>query len=309
MSVAQCVDFLRAVNASPETRQVLKAMTAPAEIMMLGRARGFDFDAEELAAASRAWRPPAGAQATPAAAPAEPRTVFYHHEFDIAATPEFAEVAAELPNLAIQPATVDLTRFHQAFRADDMRLLGLAPNSDPAFAELAAASTERPGTPDEVRRDFHLINLDEHVEHAGYVSYFAAKTRVIRALERLFDAEIRFSGSMWYPPRSYRMWHTNESQPGWRMYVVVPQASAREAAPEQLPYFRYQHPATGELVTLPERAPLVRFFKAEQDPRKLFWHCIANPGPHHRWSFGFVVPDSWRQRLPVHAATGGADGA
>lgn len=108
---------------------------------------------------------------------------------------------------------------------------------------------------------------------------------------------MRFSGSLWYPPRSYRLWHTNETQPGWRMYVV--DLDADPAHTGEASFFRYQNPTTGELVTLPERRQIIRFFKAEQDPQRLFWHCIANPGPHHRWSFGFVVPDNWVDRFPA----------
>ncbi|MDN3353269.1 hypothetical protein [Actinomadura sp. DC4] len=123
------------------------------------------------------------------------------------------------------------------------------------------------------RRDLHLVNLDEHADHPGYDGYLEAKHRVIRTLEDFFGSEIRFSCSLWYPPSGYRLWHTDETQPGWRMHVVDfderPEAS----------FFRYMDPRTHEIVTLRERPRTVRFFKIEQDPRRLLWHCVANPAP------------------------------
>ncbi len=102
---------------------------------------------------------------------------------------------------------------------------------------------------------------------------------------------------MWYPPHSYRLWHTNETQPGWRMYVVdldEPFENEHDTS-----FFRYQNPQTGQIVTLHEKPRIVRFFKAEQDPDRLFWHCIVNPTDRHRWSFGFVVPDDWQDKIRV----------
>ena len=61
------------------------------------------------------------------------------------------------------------------------------------------------------------------------------------------------------------------------------------------------NPATGELVTLRERPRMARFFKIEQEPDRLLWHCIVNPTERHRWSFGFVVPEHWAERLADHS--------
>jgi hypothetical protein len=122
---------------------------------------------------------------------------------------------------------------------------------------------------------------------------------VIRTLEEFFESEVRFSGSLWYPPSAYRLWHTNETQPGWRMYVV--DFDKPPADPADSSFFRYMDPRTQEIVTLRERPRMVRFFKAEQDPGRLFWHCIVNPTQRHRWSFGFVVPDHWMTAIARQA--------
>jgi hypothetical protein len=47
----------------------------------------------------------------------------------------------------------------------------------------------------------------------------------------------------------------------------------------------------------------VRFFKVEQDPGRLFWHCIVNATRRHRWSFGFTVPDTWLDAVAGRSGT------
>ena len=62
-------------------------------------------------------------------------------------------------------------------------------------------------------------------------------------------------------------------------------------------FFRYMNPSTKELVTLEEKPKVVRFFKIENEPSKLFWHCIANTTKSNRWSFGFQVSGKWMGKL------------
>jgi hypothetical protein len=118
---------------------------------------------------------------------------------------------------------------------------------------------------------------------------------MISLLEAFFGSEIRASGSMWYPPFGYRLWHTNETQPGWRMYLIDFDEPAGD--PAGISFFRYMNPQSKEIVTLEERPKLVRFFKVEQEKDKLFWHCIVNATTRNRWSFGFVVPENWTDKL------------
>jgi len=334
MSTQACATFLREAADSAEIQQQLKAMTGTREIVKLGRRYGYAFDITDLAEASSAMSAPAsptgprGAAARPhPVRPASPRsdparsgparsgpgrsgaapvterptqppggTTFLHHEYKLADVPGLAPVLAELPKLKVRPDSVDLTGFNRAFVAGDLDSTDRSP-ADPEFrrwhAELAARNWK--DSPDGPRRDFHLINLDEHIDHPGYDGYFDAKVRTVDALEKLFGTRVRFSGSLWYPPASYRLWHTNETQPGWRMYVVDFDDDFPD--PAHTSFFRYQNPGSGEIVTLPESRRIVRFFKAEQDPDRLFWHCIVNPTTRHRWSFGFVVPDDWMDHV------------
>jgi hypothetical protein len=299
MSVESCTEFLRVAYDSPEVRQQLKAVTGTREIVRLGLRHGYSFGIRDLMVASSSFNggaAPGTAAETPAAPePATKTTTFYHHEYKMADLPGFEAVIDELPHLKMKPPSVDLAEFERRFREEDLRSTSMSP-ADPEFRgwyeEVMKAGRRDPtlggGAP---RRDFHLINLDEHVEHPHYEPYFDAKFRTIQALEDFFGSEIRFSGSLWYPPSSYRLWHTNETQPGWRMYIVDFDEPFPD--PEETSFFRYMNPQTHEIVTLRESPKIVRFFKAEQDPDKLFWHCIVNPTVRHRWSFGFVVPDNW----------------
>ncbi|MBV2365640.1 Nif11-like leader peptide family natural product precursor [Streptomonospora nanhaiensis] len=305
MSIESCTQFLRTVYSSRELSAQLRAMTAAREMVALGRRHGFDFQLTDLAAASSSFVPPEDAPAPPPPPPEAPdpgpgRTSFYHHEYELTDIPGLAPLLDELPRLAIKPPTVDLADFARRHRPDDLRSTDLAPGSpeyrawEAGVQDPAEGGTHRAPT-DSNEREFHVVNLDEHVDHPGYLDYLAAKGRTVAALEDLFGCEIRFSGSMWYPPDSYRLWHTNRSQPGWRMYVI--EIDPPFSSGEKTSFFRYLHPDTGELVTLTERHRIVRFFKVEQDPDRLFWHCIVNPTASDRWSFGFVVPDTWRERL------------
>ena len=282
MAVDSCVAFLRVAYADPRLWQQVKAMTTISEVIRLGDRSGYQFDGGDLAAASSvaASGPPSTTRST---RPAHAVPGLTHYEYDLASLPGFAAVIGQLPSLKIKPPTVDLTRFEDDFSLEDLASTGMAPAS-PQYRRWQAARPQG-------ERDFHLVNLDDHVDHPGYDDYLTAKTRVLAALEDVFGDEVRFSGSMWYPPSSYRLWHTNEDQPGWRMYLIDFDGDLTDSQPDS--FFRYQQPGTSELVTLPDRPRLVRFFKIEQDPSRLFWHCIVNATSRHRWSFGFAVPETW----------------
>jgi len=300
MSVESSRAFLQIAYDSPELKQQLKAVTGTQEIVRLGLRYGYTFDVPELMEASSSFTgapdeaPKGGRRRRPEPGGDTPSGPL-HHEYRLDDLPGLEDVIDRLPDLKVMPSSVDLDRFQAAFREEDLRSTAKSP-ADPEFQAwhetMMRAHWRDPalgsGAP---RRDFHLVNLDEHVHHPGYDRYLEAKHRMVRTLEEFFGSEVRFSGSLWYPPSSYRLWHTNETQPGWRMYVV--DFDEPPADPADTSFFRYMDPRTQEIVTLGERPRMVRFFKAEQDPSKLFWHCIVNPTSRHRWSFGFVVPDDW----------------
>lgn len=297
-TTSACHEFLDLADHDPEIARMMRAITDPAELPLLGRKLGYTFDGESIMAAvieRNADQNPVEEhdQSTPPTAPAMPSA--FHYEFAIGDIPELAPIIDELPTLRLRPATADLDRFRSEFRTDDYRWADESPAS-PGFQAhydeiMAPHWTGNTDTP--VRRDFHLINLDQAPHQPEYQPYFDAKVRTLEHLERVFGPSLRFSGSMWYPPFAYRLWHTNQTQPGWRMYLIdfehdIPAGDTRT-------FMRYMNPQTKELVTLADRPQLIRFFQIREDP--VLWHCIVNGAERDRWSFGFVVPDDWMQRL------------
>lgn len=313
MSVDSCTSFLQQTQHDPDLRQLLRAITDTCELIALGRRNGYSFDVEDIMAASSALSVqeavPAPAQAPNTGAVAAETTIC-HYEIDLRDIPELRPVLAEMANLAIEPPAVDRDLFRASFRRDDLEWTSMspaAPGFQDRYDEVMAPHWNGHRGHEFSRRDFHLVNLDQHVDHPLYDRYLQAKTRTIGYLERTFGSEVQFSGSMWYPPFAYRLWHTNEDQPGWRMYLI----DFDEAIPpsDTQSFFRYMNPQTKEVVTLRDRPGMLRFFKVEQRKDRLFWHCIVNGADRNRWSFGFVVPDDWMSRLPACASLTTIDGS
>lgn len=304
MSVESCRTFFERTQRDPALELQVRALTDPGELIALGRRHGYAFDLQDIAVASSLpdedgnGPRPVPRQAATERGGGEVTTVG-HYELDLTGIAQLAPILAELPHLTIKPATVDLDAYQASFRADDLAWTSMSP-ADPGFGrrleEVMAADSGR----EDGRRAFHLVNLDQHLDHPLYEGYFAAKTRLVAALEQVFGPEVRFSGSMWYPPFAYRLWHTNETQPGWRMYLLD---MDEEVGPADMrTFFRYMNPQTRQIVTLQDRPKMLRFFKVEQASDRLLWHCIVNGAERNRWAFGFVVPDDWRSRLPDEAA-------
>lgn len=300
MSVDSCIAFLDRLEQEPRLRQSVKAVTDMREVVALGRRNGYSFEVTDIAPASAAVA--ASTEPSRAVGQVEARsgaeTSVCHHELDLRDVPALQPLVEELRWLAIKPPTVDLDRYHESFRRDDLEWTSASPSA-PGFRDRYEEVMETHWTGSEehefARRDFHLVNLDRHVDHPLYADYFDAKTRIVDRLEDVFGGEVRFSGSMWYPPFAYRLWHTNEDQPGWRMYLI--DLDEDVARSDSRTFFRYMNPRSQELVTLPDRPKMVRFFQVEQQRDRLFWHCIVNGAARNRWSFGFAIPDGWHARL------------
>lgn len=98
----------------------------------------------------------------------------------------------------------------------------------------------------------------------------------------LFDAgrtPILFAaGQWWYPPGTYFGWHTNQSYPGWRLYLSYADEPGRS-------FFRYRDPVSGAVVTSADGRWDLRFFEVSAE--RLFWHAIASDT--HRFSVGWMV--------------------
>lgn len=305
MSKEAVIQFYEAVANTEKLKQQIKAITRPEEIVQLGAQYGYCFTDEDIAAAdaflaSKSCKPLISIDSDGAdSLNGFPHA--YHYEFKFSEIPGFGEIAQEVEKLKIKPDTVDLGLYEKSFREEDLRFADVSPASPEfkqryleslrSYLDLGVASPQ----PEYAWRQFHLINLDCYVEHSLYKDYFRAKVRLIELLESFFETEVRYSGSLWYPPNSYRMWHTNETQPGWRMYLVDFDNS--EMKGDGKAFFRYMNPETKELVTLEEKPKVVRFFKIESEPSKIFWHCIVNATQANRWSFGFQISSQWMKKL------------
>lgn len=311
MSKEAFIQFYQALLKTEELKEKIRAMTTTQELIKLGSQYGYCFTREDIAEASNSYAQESGQEVESNRQPVASKnseaslspnfSQFYHYEFEFSEIQGFEEIAQELENLKIKPSTVALNLYEKSFREDDFNFAGVSPAS-PEFHQHYSDIMEpcfNPKIPlpepEYTQRHFHLINLDLHVEHPLYEDYLMSKVRLVKRLENFFEAEIRFSGSLWYPPNAYRVWHTNENQPGWRMYLI--DFDTAQLGGEGQSFFRYMNPETKELVTLPEKPKLVRFFKIEQKASKLFWHCIVNATKFNRWSFGFAVPDTWMSRI------------
>jgi len=305
MSKENFLRFYKDAFKDGDLREEFRAVTSIQETVRLGQRHGYRFgmaDAheamilygEEIAKLVLATNQPAGATAQSATR----RPHAYHYDFRMEEIAGFEEVAGQLGRLKIKPQSVNLAAFHWQFRQEDLDSTNLSPASS-EFSRIddeitTSLRTAPPSTPDVgySQRDAHLINLDLNVEHPGYDDFFQAKVNMVRLLKDFFNDDVKFSGALWYPPNAYRLWHTNETQPGWRMYLT-----AFDQPPKGKSFFRYMDPQTKQLVTLQEQSTLVRFFRVESRKQYLFWHCIANTSTANRWSFGFVVPESWMSKL------------
>jgi hypothetical protein len=304
MSQQAILQLSKEISQSEEIRQKIRAITTYRELVKFGEIHGYYFTAEDIAKASAAYNQESDHEvAVDNAIPSSDKNLYpmLHYDFKCSDIPKFADIAPEFEKIKIKPSTVDLNHFERFFKNEDFNFTSISPAAleFPSRAEEIVKSDmslkELEPNPEYTKRSFHLINLDLHVEHNLYEDYFLRKYKIIKFLENIFETEVRFSGSLWYPQKAYRLWHTNETQSGWRMYWI--DFDGFESNNSEKSFFRYMNPQTKELVTLYEQPQIVRFFRVESDADKLFWHCIANPTKFNRWSFGFSIPDNWMEKL------------
>lgn len=303
MSKKGILQLQQEIAQSEEIKQKIRAITTYRELVKLGEMYGYHFTAEDIAKASTNYNQEDKQEVTmnnPVVC-LEKNYPELHYDFKYSDIPKFSEIASEFEKLKIKPNTVDINHFESFFRKKDLNFTSISPAAfefNSWHEEIIKADMnlkELEPNPEYTKRSFHLINLDLHIEHQLYKEYFFTKFKIIKFLENIFGTEIRFSGSLWYPPNSYRLWHTNETQPGWRMYWI--DFDDFDSDNYEKSFFRYMNPQTKELITLYEQPKIVRFFKIENNSDKLFWHCIANSTKFNRWSFGFFIPENWMEKL------------
>lgn len=144
-------------------------------------------------------------------------------------------------------------------------------------------------------------------------------------------------GNFYYPPGGYREWHTNQYDAhGWRLYLVhtrrrgeCPDGEERDfpvynangdhdsdGYPSMLlerdatdtrrnaqgacAFFRYVHPQSREVLTLPDFDGCLRLFYVGTGPAALLWHAVYSE--EERWSLGYILSDQAAEALIRHHA-------
>jgi hypothetical protein len=179
MSVDSCVAFFDLLSGSPELGGELRAMSDPREIVALGRRCGYAFDEVALFAAMSEVGEKVGELFAATTSPSSGRaSTWHHHEFEMEEIPALSTVIETLEALKIQPSTVDLDAFARSFRAEDLAWTDMNPTAAPfqgRYQEIMSAPWDK-ARPEYLRRDFHLVNLDRHVDHPLYDAYFQARS-------------------------------------------------------------------------------------------------------------------------------------
>jgi len=304
MSKETFKQFYQEYIKNKELNEKLKVVTTWQELIKLGEKYGYFFTQEDIDSFNADYKEEPKTDSLNKVSDVLPRqTSVYHYEFQISELPDFEEIAQLLNTLKVKPDTVDMNLYESSFREDDLNFASVSPSSSefqPRYDEIISPYLNEDAPLPETEytmRQCHVINLDRHVDHKNYEDYFMAKLRLTKLFIKLFGTEVKFSGSFWYPPKGYRLWHTNEEQPGWRMYII--DFDSPESEVNGKSFFRYMNPVTKELVTIDDKPKLVRFFKIEKEQDKLFWHCIVNNSQVNRWSFGFLVPDDWMDKILI----------
>jgi len=103
--------------------------------------------------------------------------------------------------------------------------------------------------------------------------------RLADSIASYFGKKARVSGpGHWYPVKGLIGWHTNEKNPGWRLYISYCQEPGKS-------YFRYRHPHTHKIITSPDKEWSFRLFKVTK--RSPLWHCVYSHT--NRYSIGLQI--------------------
>jgi predicted ribosomally synthesized peptide with nif11-like leader len=299
MSIETVQKFYKLHDENSELKEKIKAITTWSEVIKLANFYGCDFTQQDINSFNQLH----SQNQTQIQTESSPeinnpnKTSVYHYEFSLIDNPEWAEIALELENLKVKPSTVDIKSYNSSFRQEDLDTTALSPNSPEFQSRYQEINNSSSVDADSNIRQAHLINLDNHVNYPLYDSYFMSKLRLLSLLEAKFLGEVRFSGSFWYPSQGYRLWHTNQETPGWRMYIVDFDAPESQIAGKS--FVRYMNPKTKEITSLADKPKLLRFFKIEKEQEDLFWHCIVNNTQANRWSFGFSIPNNWLDNVSL----------
>lgn len=224
----------------------------------------------------------------------------YFYTFSASELPEFREIAELSRRSCAVPDGMRVNALIGLPEDDPIVMLRRELDAVPeigAFTEREIAEKSMEGVPEAILARDRQSGIT--VDTVTRSQVFPARVELrlfndlIRVVSDYFGTLCDPRGNYYYPPGGFRTWHTNQfDAPGWRMYLV-------DVEQDEQSYFRYLHPKTGELVTVWDKKGRVNFFRI--DPEVHFWHCIGSLSTN-RWSKGFVVPESWRERVGAIAA-------
>lgn len=125
----------------------------------------------------------------------------------------------------------------------------------------------------------HGIDLRQHVP-----------PNMANLLQKLDVDLMSWSGSrynavkMVYPKGGYMGWHHNANAPGYNILLSWSEKG--------LGFFRYQDPATKEIVTIDDKPGWtckVGYYGPFREPDKMYWHC-ASAEHEERMTLGYIIP-------------------
>jgi hypothetical protein len=114
--------------------------------------------------------------------------------------------------------------------------------------------------------------------------------RFAGAVKKMDQDLMMWSGSrfnavkMYYPKGGFMGWHHNANCPGYNVLLSWSKDGSG--------FFRYQDPATKEIVTIPDTpgwTAKVGYYGAFHEPDRIYWHC-AWAKNEDRLTLGYVIP-------------------
>ena len=114
-----------------------------------------------------------------------------------------------------------------------------------------------------------------------YKKYNLLNNIIIQDKNKIISGILKLSGLFYYPPGSFREWHTNKNKPGYRLYYIKTLESNKS-------YLNFIHPISGELISVPDKKECINLFMIPQEYEYL-WHNIISYT--HRISIGFHIYD------------------
>ena len=212
----------------------------------------------------------------------------------------FKDVAETARSLATLPIGLDLEHFARADEDSDIgrrrnRLRAPPDVGRMSFFErrfAAARKVERLARRIEARRGRR--QPERYEWRIGPTNFYFRNPSpriapLRRSVDRFFGGECPCVGDQFYPPGSFRGWHTDRfGYTGWVVFLV-------EVAEPGKSSFRYVDPRSGKMVVVPDRNDVAYFFRPSAE-EPLFWHGVLCEDTF-RWSQGFSIPQDWRSRI------------